>query len=92
MDLSAGKLVRDNLRLLRLRGSGAMGSVWVAEHLGLRTEMTVKFVHAELAREEPIVRARFARETTAAAQIKSPHVVQIFDNGVTDDGTPFIFM
>ncbi len=28
----------------------------------------------------------------AAAQIKSPHVAQVFDHGVTPDGVPFIVM
>jgi len=34
--------------------------------------------------------ARFTREATLAAQIKSPHAVQIFDYGMTTAGTPFI--
>jgi eukaryotic-like serine/threonine-protein kinase len=36
--------------------------------------------------------ARFAREAAAAASIRSPHVVQVFDHGVTENGTPYIVM
>ena len=68
-----------------------MGSVWVAEHLGLRTDVAVKFLSAELASDETSV-TRFAREAAAASQVKSPHVVQMFDHGVTEDGVPFIVM
>ena len=36
--------------------------------------------------------ARFKREAAAAAKIRSPHVVQVFDHGTMSDGTPFIVM
>jgi len=68
-----------------------MGSVWVADHLTLGTQVAVKFISRDLA-AEPQMLTRFQREATAAAQIKSPHVVQVFDNGVTDDGQPYIVM
>jgi len=34
---------------------------------------------------------RFSREAAAAARVRSPHVVQVFDHGVSDD-TPYIVM
>jgi len=80
------------VRLLRELGAGAMGEVWVADHLTLRTEVAVKFISAELAKEQPEIVKRFEREAAVAAQIKSPHVVQTFDRGVMDDGTPYIVM
>jgi serine/threonine-protein kinase len=92
MDLRPGLVLRDALRLIRPLGEGAMGVVWVAEHLRLRTQVAVKFIHSELAAEDRDMVERFTREATAAAQIKSPHVVQTFDLGVLDDGTPFIVM
>jgi eukaryotic-like serine/threonine-protein kinase len=71
-------------------GSGGMASVWVAEHLTLHTRVVVKFIISDLAGNED-ARARFSREAAAAAAVKSPHVVQVFDHGISD-GHPFIVM
>ncbi len=92
MELSPGTFVTDNLRLVELLGEGGMGCVWVADHLTLRTKVAVKFIAAELIAQSPELVPRFTREATAAAQIKSPHVVQTFDHGVMTDGSPYIVM
>ena len=68
-----------------------MGRVWVADHLGLKTEVVVKLISEELAGNREAA-ARFEREAAASAQVKSPHVVQVFDHGITPDGIPFIVM
>ncbi len=68
-----------------------MGSVWLADHLALKTQVAVKFILAGRENDSE-ARERFSREAEAAAQVKSPHVAQIFDHGVADDGVPFIVM
>ncbi|MBI4699577.1 MAG: protein kinase [Deltaproteobacteria bacterium] len=93
MELSAGTVIGSSVRLVRLLGEGAMGSVWVAHHLRLETRVAVKFMSADLPKKlRPALMARFEREAKAAAKIGSPHVVDIKDQGVTEDGTPFIVM
>jgi len=67
-----------------------MGSVWVAEHQSLRMSVAVKFMAERLTEDREYVE-RFAREAMASAQIKSPHVVQVFDHGFAD-GIPYIVM
>ena len=91
MDLAVGTQVTPVVRLVRPLGRGGMGSVWIAEHLTLRTEVVVKFMADALA-ADPVSLARFSREASAAAAVKSPHVVQMLDHGFTSDGTPFIVM
>jgi eukaryotic-like serine/threonine-protein kinase len=91
MELGPGMLVGNKVRLKRLLGKGGMGSVWVADHLGLQTEVAVKFISAEVAEHGEAV-ARFQREASAAAQLRSPHVVQMLDHGLTVEGVPFIVM
>ncbi|MGZ3420155.1 MAG: serine/threonine-protein kinase [Polyangiales bacterium] len=86
-----GTLVTPSVRLARQLGQGGMGSVWLADHLTLHSQVVVKFMSAELASEPESV-SRFSREAAAASQVRSPHVVQIFDHGVTAEGLPFIVM
>ena len=77
-------------RLERELGRGGMGSVWLAQHLTLRSPVAIKLIDAEIA-SKPEALSRFLREAQAAAALRSPHVVQILDHGV-DEGVPFIVM
>ncbi len=92
MDLEVGVHVTPNIRLKRPLGEGGMASVWVAEHLSLGIEVAVKFIAPELMNDAPELVARFNREATAIAKIRSPHVVQVLDHGQMGDGTPYIVM
>ena len=78
-------------------GSGGMGEVWRARHRMLIRPAAVKLVSArELgstpARDPELRRRRFEREARATAGLKSPHTVQLYDFGVTDDGTFYYVM
>ncbi len=92
MEPRRGTKVTPNVKLDRLLGQGGMGSVWTADHLTLGTQVAVKFIDPELVKEHPTLRSRFTREAKAAAVIKSPHVVRVFDHGEVEDGTSFIVM
>jgi serine/threonine protein kinase len=85
----AGTIVAERFRLMRPLGQGGMGSVWLAQHIGLDVPCAIKFMHASDVSDE--VRLRFVREGRVAAQIRSPHVVQILDHGVWE-GAPYIAM
>ncbi len=92
MELAPGYRVTDKVTLVRPLGKGAMGSVWAAEHKTLDTEVAVKFITDEFQSRRADALERFRREATAAARIKSPHVVQMLDHGVTADDIPYIVM
>ena len=87
----AGMMVTPSVKLVRPLGEGGMGAVWVADHLALRTQVVVKFIAKGL-KDSKEATERFSREAAAAAQVKSPHVVQTFDHGFTNDGIPYIVM
>lgn len=88
--LQAGSVIAGRYRLERPLAKGGMGSVWVARHLHLDAVVAVKFMAPELAASADL-RLRFEREAKASAQIKSPHVVHVYDFGVEGD-TPFLAM
>ncbi|MBL8608877.1 MAG: protein kinase [Myxococcales bacterium] len=91
VEIREGQHVTDKVRLVRRLGGGGMGSVWAAEHTGLGQEVAVKFLDPELAADAALVE-RFWREAKAASQVKSAHVVHIYDFGVLEGEQPFIVM
>src|SRR3954469_24365119 len=90
MAIEAGRVLSERYRLIRPLGQGSQATVWVAEHLALTTQVAVKLIDRELAKRDD-ARERFKREATAAAQLRSAHVVQILDHGI-DGEQPFIVM
>jgi eukaryotic-like serine/threonine-protein kinase len=90
-DVAPPGLVAGKYRLTNLIGRGGMGSVWEGTHVTLGTQVAVKFIDSEYA-ESPEARNRFESEARAAAKLRSKHVVEVYDHGVTDDGRPFIVM
>ncbi len=90
--MEAGSIISGKYRLEAVLGRGGMGSVWHALHLGLNAPVAIKLMDPAVMKTSGML-ARFHREAQAAAQLRSPHVVQIFDHGVdTDSGVPFIVM
>jgi serine/threonine-protein kinase len=68
-----------------------MGSVWEGVHTTLGTRVACKFIEAEYAGSGE-ARERFENEARAAATLRSKHVVEVYDHGVTGDGRPYIVM
>jgi serine/threonine-protein kinase len=67
-----------------------MGVLWIAEDTTLGVNVVVKFLKQELA-QHPRAARRIAKEAAAAARVRSPHVVQVLDHGISD-GIPFLVM
>jgi serine/threonine protein kinase len=79
----SGQVIAGRYELRAPLGRGAMGTVWRAEHLRLRTPVAIKFLDGAIA-QDPEMAERFMREAQSAAVVRSSHVVQIFDYGVED--------
>ncbi len=78
-------------RLTQLIGRGGMGSVWEGTHTTLGTRVAAKFIDSEYANSGE-ARSRFENEARAAAKLRSKHVVEVYDHGVSEDGRPYIVM
>lgn len=86
-----GEVLGAKYRLERELGRGAMGTVWAATHLTLEQRVAIKFIAPEHANSLE-ARLRFRTEARAAAHLKSRYVVQVYDDGETMEGTPYIVM
>ena len=84
-------VVGGRYRLLCRIGAGAMGEVWRAEHVTLGTQAAVKLIDAAARGQGEDTLARFLQEARAAAQLRSPNVVQILDHGA-DGSIAYIAM
>jgi serine/threonine-protein kinase len=89
--IDIGSVVNGKYRLVRLLGDGGMGSVYEAVHAVLGTRVAIKVLHPDLIRRTGLVE-RFLQEARVAAQIRSPHVVQVTDVDRTPEGHAYIVM
>jgi serine/threonine protein kinase len=91
-DLKGGSTL-GNYEIVRRLGVGGMGTVFEAEHRALGRRVAVKVLHAEMTGHGGLEAGveRFLREGRAAAQVRHPNVIDVFDVG-TDDGVPYLIM
>jgi serine/threonine protein kinase len=80
-----------------LLGRGGMGEVYKATHRMLARPAAIKLIRTEMlgaVDEEAaqLATTRFRREAEAAANLRSPHTVELYDFGVTEDGTLYLVM
>ena len=86
-----GDVIADKYRIGAKLGSGGMGAVLAAEHVGLGVQVAIKFLHARAA-GDPVKAARFAREARIGAKLQSEHVIRVSDTGVWREEVPYIVM
>ena len=80
--------------LVECLGKGGMGEVWRAEHRLLARQAAIKLINVELTRGRDMlqIQERFKREAQTIATLRSRNTVDLFDYGVTSDGTFFFVM
>lgn len=78
-------------RLLERLGAGGMGEVFEVSHTVLGRHHALKVLRREAAQSDD-AGARFLREARAAARIRHPGIVDVFDFGYTPDGRPYLVM
>ncbi len=73
-------------------GRGSMGEVWLAEHRLLPRPAAIKYIRPEALGADDTASttdafARFEKEARATALLTSPHTIELYDFGVSPDGT-----
>jgi serine/threonine-protein kinase len=84
-------------RLEEPLGKGGMGEVFRATHQMLARPAAVKLIRSEIIGSSTpdaakVITERFRREAEAAASLRSPHTISLYDFGVAQDGTFFLVM
>ncbi|HEX4336683.1 MAG TPA: serine/threonine-protein kinase [Polyangiaceae bacterium] len=86
-----GSTLCDTYKLVASLGTGAMGTVYEAEHLRLKRTVAVKIL-AERFRDHVPALKRFHNEARALVMLDNPHVVRVLDFALSGDGRPFLVM
>jgi len=85
-DISGGRYV-----LSKLLGAGGMAEVFLANDRILGRDLALKVLREDYAKDAVFV-SRFQREAVSAAALNHPHVVQVYDQGRSEDGRLYIAM
>jgi len=85
------QLIAGRFRIEREIGTGGMGTVFLATHLGLERPVAVKIIKREFAGDADVT-DRFLREAKTMAKLRHPNAAMIFDAGILPDGRHFIVM
>jgi len=86
-----GKVVAGRYQTIRTIGEGGFGAVFEAVHVVSKKHVALKLLHAHVAKDESS-RKRFLREASAPAQIGHEGIVEVYDAGFDEDGSPFVAM
>ena len=78
-----------NYQVVRSLGSGAMGTVYEAQHEQIKSRVAVKILHPHFAQHSGL-RGRFFQEAYTANRVNHPGVVSVFDHGQVGDSAYII--
>ncbi len=81
----------ERYRILSLIGHGGMGEVSKAWDNALNREVAIKLIHQDTG-SDPRIRKCFYQEARAFALLRHPHILRLFDYGMTDTGQLYISM
>jgi serine/threonine protein kinase len=91
MLFEAGHVIDGKYRLVRLIGTGGMGSVYEGENLLIRRRVAIKILHAASTGNVDAIR-RFEREAQAAGEIGNDHILEVLDLGSLQTGDRYMVM
>src|ERR1035441_3477050 len=90
VQLAAGLSRR--FRIVRRLGKGGMGTVFLAEQIGVgNRQVALKVLNRKLL-DDPDFLMRFQNEAGSTGRIHHPNVVTVYESAQGDDGTPYIAM
>src|SRR5689334_11100972 len=92
-DPLVGSVLAGQFKIVRLIGEGGMGSVYLAEQLGVGRQVVIKLMRTNLgAGRLAELEGRFQREARLVAQLNHPNLVQLHTFGRSEHGPLFLAM
>jgi eukaryotic-like serine/threonine-protein kinase len=86
-----GDTFGDRYVLSGLLGAGGMAEVFLARDRMLGRDLALKVLREEYTKDAGVV-SRFRKEAQSAAALNHPYVVQVYDQGRSEDGRYYIAM
>ncbi|MBV9924197.1 MAG: DUF4407 domain-containing protein [Acidobacteria bacterium] len=87
-----GSVFAGKYRLDEWAGVGGMGAVYRSTRVDSHARVAVKIFKPDILAMHPDYAVLFEREVTAARRMRHPNIVEVIDNGMTDDGISFMVM
>jgi serine/threonine-protein kinase len=79
-------------RIVRRLGAGGMGTVFLAEQIGVGNRLVALKILKRQLLEDPEFLLRFQAEAASTGRIRHLNVVTVHESGQGEDGTPYIAM
>ncbi len=86
-----GEVLDGKYKILRKLGEGGMGAVYAGENARVKRMVAIKILHAGASQSAEMA-DRFEREAQAAGQIGNDHIVEVYDQGITEAGERYMVM
>jgi eukaryotic-like serine/threonine-protein kinase len=90
-EFAPGTILQGTYRIVGRIAEGGCGEIYLADHTRLPGRVAVKVLHHGLERSAEVL-SRFRQEAEITATLRHPHIVQVLDFNVTDQGYPYLVM
>jgi serine/threonine protein kinase len=86
-----GTILQGTYRIVAPLAEGGCGEVYLADHMRLPGQFAIKVLHRTLTRNAEVL-SRFRQEAEITSSLRHPHIVQVLDFNVTEQGSPYLVM
>ncbi|HVZ85984.1 MAG TPA: serine/threonine-protein kinase [Polyangia bacterium] len=86
-----GAILQGTYRIVAPLAEGGCGEVYLADHMRLPGQFAIKVLHRGLMRNAEVL-SRFRQEAEITSTLHHPHIVQVLDFNVTEQGSPYLVM
>lgn len=88
---ATGTILKGKWKIVRSVGTGGMGEVFEASHVGTHDRVAIKVLHSAAASDRETLE-RFQAEAYVSNRIDHEGVVRVRDMDLAEDGSPFLVM